>query len=420
MRILYISYFYPPLGGPAVLRNTAVVKYLRNSGWEIDVLTVRDPEYSYRDESLQDMASSVTRVSSLDPMSILKKLRFRKNASAGSIYRKTPEKLKLKLRRLFPLDDKSPWLPFLISSAKKLLATHDYDLIYVSCGPFSSALAAWKLSRCSGIPYVYDARDYWTLLSDYRLQGWSHQLSRLWEARILKAASLIVTATDGIREDLAEGFGAELLDKSLTVFNGWDEDDFTGLEASEPEDFILSYYGNIYARRSLKAFYSAIAKLQSENALPPNTKIKLYGTFNREVLQEIENSGISSLIEIHEQLPHREALQSMLNSSVLLLVINSSSPRGTLTSKVFEYLRTRKPILAMVPAHKEAANLLKACNHDYICAMESPESIALTLKRLIFERGLQKEYLCPPELSRKEQISRLETRLRELVAQPRK
>ncbi|HRY83200.1 MAG TPA: glycosyltransferase [Candidatus Cloacimonadota bacterium] len=420
MRILYISYFYPPLGGPAALRNTAVVKHLRASGWEIDVLTVRDPEYNYHDESLEDMASSVIRVPSLDPMSILKKLRFNKAKSAGTLYRQTPESLKLKLRRLFPLDDKSPWLPFLIRSAKQLMAKQKYDLIYVSCGPFSSGLAAWKLSRSSGIPYVYDARDYWTLLSDYQLQGWSRQLSRSWEARILKAAALVVTATDGIREDLADGFGAYLPDKSLTVFNGWDEDEFQGLEASEPEDFILSYYGNIYARRSLSAFYAAVSKLQRENALPPNTRIRLYGSFNREVLQEIASSGIQALIELIEQLPHREALQSMLNSSVLLLVINSSSPRGTLTSKVFEYLRTRKPILAMVPAHKEAAKLLNSCNHDYLCAMESVDGIAQTLRRLISERGIKKDYLCPVELSRKAQISRLEARLSELVHQPKK
>lgn len=420
MRILYISYFYPPLGGPAALRNTAVVKYLRQSGWELDVLTVRDPEYSYHDESLEDMASGVTRVSSLDPMSILKKLRPTRSKQAGALYRNTPEKLKLMLRRIFPLDDKSPWLPFLIRAGRKLTAKHEYDLIYVSCGPFSSALAARKLSKEYGIPYVYDVRDYWTLLSDYRLQGWSQRLSRLWETRILSDAALVVTATDGIREDQAAAFGNTLLSKSLTVFNGWDEDDFAGLKASEPEEFILSYYGNIYARRSLKAFYRAVSVLKAERTLPPKTRIRLYGTFNREVLKEIADSGIADLIDVNEQLPHREAIRSMLNSSVLLLVINSSSPRGTLSSKVFEYIRTRKPILAMVPAHKEAAKLLRSCNHDYLCAMESVDSIAQTIRRMISERGIKKDYLCPPELSRKEQIAKLEAGLRALLAQPRK
>ena len=403
-----------------MLRNTAVVKYLRQAGWEIDVLTVRDPEYSYRDESLEDMASSVTRVPSLDPMSILKKLRPGQTGQAGKLYLNTPEKLKLKLRRLFPIDDKIGWLPFLISSATKQLAKEKYDLIYVSCGPFSSSLAAWQLSRKTGIPFIYDARDYWTLLSDYQLQSWSSRMSRNWESRILKSAALVVSATDGIREDLAQGFGDYLNSKSITVFNGWDEEDFTGLEATEPEEFILSYYGNIYARRSLRAFYQAVDKLLQEGILPQRTRIRLYGTFNREVHQEIAASKISSSIEICPQVPHREALQSMLCSSVLLLVINSSSPRGTLTSKVFEYIRCRKPILAMVPAHNEAAQLLRQCGHDYICAMESKASIASALTRLIAERDSAKAYQSPPEYSREAQIAKLEIRLRELVNQPKK
>jgi hypothetical protein len=52
-RILYISYFYPPLGGPAVLRNLKTVKYLSKHGFSVDVITPSDREYLCRDESLQ-------------------------------------------------------------------------------------------------------------------------------------------------------------------------------------------------------------------------------------------------------------------------------------------------------------------------------------------------------------------------------
>ena len=70
MRVLYISYFYPPLGGPAALRNLKTVKYLAEAGIVCDVITVKDIEYLYRDPALmeENAAATLIRADSLDPM----------------------------------------------------------------------------------------------------------------------------------------------------------------------------------------------------------------------------------------------------------------------------------------------------------------------------------------------------------------
>ena len=417
MRILYISYFYPPLGGPAALRSLKTVKYLAQSGIECDVITVRDIEYLYRDPSLQseDAAAKTIRTVSLDPMALLKKSRNAGDSGLSSIYLHTPEKLKLRIRQLHPVDNKIGWLPALLTAGRQAVKARGYDLIYISLGPFSSGIGAWILSRESKIPLAVDLRDYWTLLGDYDLQGGAlnRGLSRTWEQRIYRHASLIVTATEGIGTDVANAFGPGLEDKLLTVFNGWDETDFAGLPPAEPSaDFSLSYFGNIYARRSLRHFHAALKRLRAENALPPNTRVKLYGNFFRETLQEVEQSGIQDLIDVIPQLSHRQALAAMRAADVLLLVINSSSPRGTLTSKVFEYLRAQKPILAMVPSQYEAAKLLQSCGHDLICAMESTDSIYLCLKRFL-SQGYG-PYRVPWELERQTQVAKLAEKLKSL------
>jgi glycosyltransferase involved in cell wall biosynthesis len=419
MRILYISYFFPPLGGPAVLRNLKIVKYLCRRGAEIDLITVKDIEYFYYDESLLSEIPGlrVFRTSSLDPMALLRKIRGSKPEGSGELYKNTPERLKLLIRRLYPLDDKIGWLPFLLRQAKKLISQQSYDLIFVSCGPFSSALGALLLSRSSGIPYVYDARDYWTLLSDYTLQGWwQRKLARLCETRVLEHCSLFVAATQGIRRDSIEHFGKDLESRSLTIYNGWDEEDFAGLESAVPEagSFELAYFGSIYARRSLKHFYQAMRALQDEGLLPEGARIKLYGSYTRETLDEISSSGIEELITVVPSLPHREALAAMLQADVLLLLINSSSPRGTLTSKLFEYHRSGKPILAMVPSAYEAADLLRNWGQNYICAMESSASIYQSLKRLIAERGCRTAYPIQTAFSRQAQIELLYNQLASL------
>lgn len=414
MNILFISYFYPPLGGPAALRSHKTVKYLSELGCNIDVITVGNIEYNYHDVSLvqQGRERTLIRTRSLDPMAILKKLAGKKPHFSQNLYRGTPEKLKLFIRRLYPLDDKVGWLPPLMAAGKKALHDGNYDFIYVSCGPFSSALAAWKLSQQFEVPFVVEMRDYWTLLSDYNLQGniLNRSLSTAVEKRILKAARGIVTATKGIAEDIADAFGDDLRAKMLTVYNGHDEADYLQLNSSEKQDagWVLSYFGALYARRSLKNLFIAVSELNAAGKLPRGTVIKLFGNYNREAMREIDQSGIKEMITIIPQLEHKDAIAQMAMSDALILVINSSSPYGTLTSKVFEYLRIVKPILAMIPAHGEAAELLKESGQDYICAMESVSSIKVSLQWLINDRKEQRKFIYPTaKYSRKEQIGEL-------------
>lgn len=418
MRALYISYFYPPLGGPAPLRNVKTVKYLAEAGIDCDVVTVNELEYLYRDASLLDECREqhIFRTASLDPMALLKKSGLSRGKSASRLYMNTPERIKLRVRRLYPIDDKIGWLPYLIKAGKRALNSASYDLIYISLGPFSSGLGAYRLSRSSGLPLVVDLRDYWTLLSDYDLQGSKARraFSRYWEGKIYQQASLIVTATKGIGTDAAAAFGKELEAKLLPVYNGWDAQDFADLpELEKPAGYTLAYFGNIYARRSLAALYAALKRLRDEGSLPSETRVRLYGNFFRETLEEIADSGIADMVETVPLLEHKQALAQMRASDALILAINSSSPRGTLTSKVFEYLRAQRPILAMVPAQNEAAGLLRRCGQDFICAMESPDSVYHCLKRL-FAEG-KRDYPIPLELERGEQVKRLAERLQTMV-----
>lgn len=410
-RILYISYFYPPMAGPAVLRNLKTVKYLNKQGFSADVITPSDLEYLYHDTSLeaQQHERKLFRTRSLDPMAVIKALR-RDKKQASKLYMDTPERYKAIFRNLWPIDNKIGWLPFLINTGKKALKENDYDLIYISMGPFSAGLGAYHLSKLSDLPLVLDLRDYWTLLNDYEMQrfAWQNALSRHWEKKLYRHASLIAAATQGIKEDLCAAFGADLAQKCITVYNGWDEEDFIDLpEPVKEEGFVLAYFGNIYARRSLAKFYAAVAQLREDGFLPPNTKIKLYGNFFREAMQEATESQVNDLIEFIPQLDHRKAVMAMRNSQVLLLTLNSSGPRGTLSSKIFEYLRCQNPILAMVPAHNEAAQMLRQCGHDYICAMESKDSIYHCLKRLIQEYDPKRRYQVPEGLQRERQVQLL-------------
>jgi len=263
-------------------------------------------------------------------------------------------------------------------------------------------------------------RDYWTLLSDYNLQGtyFNRLFSRYTEKKLLQDASLIVTATEGIAEDISEQFGNFLKEKTFILYNGHDEEDFLSLPAfsTDKSKYTLSYFGALYAKRSLKWLLKALQDLRKENKLPPNFSLHLYGNYHIETLQEIKQSGIENLVQIIPQLSHKEALTAMLSSDALLLLMNSDSPKGTLTSKIFEYLRLKKPVLALIPANGEAAELLKENGQNFICPMESSSAIKSCIEKLFADRekGLECQYLAD-KYDRKKQIAELNQRLLSLL-----
>jgi len=418
MHILYISYFYPPLGGPASLRNVKMIKYLAQEGISCDVITVSDIEYIQRDYSLLSECSEqrLIRTDSLDPMALLRKIGISKGNQTTGLYLNTPEKIKLWIRRLYPLDEKIGWNPFLIKAGRKAISETHYDLIYISLGPFSSGVGAYKLSKESGIPLVLDMRDYWNILSDYDLQAtiFHRKYSWHWEKTLYDNASLIVTATKGIERDIIQYFGSQLKDKTIAVYSGWDEKDFIDLpEVAKPDAYTLSYFGNINARRTLKYFFQALKRLLQEGNAPQNIKVQLFGNYFKEIRDEINQSGIANLIEIIPPLEHKEALAHMMVADALILLLNSSSAGGRLNYKVCEYLRTQNPILAMAPFYGEAADLLRKCGHNYICAMESADTIYHSLKRLFSET--EHNYQIPWEMEKSRQVHNLANRLQEML-----
>jgi hypothetical protein len=89
IRMLMITYGFPPRGGGGVQRNIKFLKYLARMGVKTSVLTVKESDFYIYDMTLLDEIKDITsvyRADSLDPASISSKLRqlFRKKNASGS------------------------------------------------------------------------------------------------------------------------------------------------------------------------------------------------------------------------------------------------------------------------------------------------------------------------------------------------
>jgi len=383
-RLLLIAYFYPPLGGPGVQRPAKLVKYLSKLDVSTDVITVKDIVFHSTDNNLlrEDKAHKIIRTSSFDPMSILKKVSKPKTNKA--VYFKTPEKYKKIIRNIFPIDDKIGWLPFVMISGKTLCKRNKYDAVMATMGPYTSGIAAYKLAKKNKLPLIIDYRDHWTLNPYITFFSKFHKIHSVkWENKILQFASVITVVSKTMKNDLIREFGEELRNKIKVIYNGWDADDFSNLTINKNQKLIIKYIGNFYGNRTPKFFIEAIELLHSHNQLPDDILIEFTGNYYAETLNNIVNSKVAHLIKINSQIEHKEAIKSLMDCDALLLFIASHKGNGVLTGKLFEYLRSGKEILAMVPTEGEAAEILRQNKHDLFCEMEDVEMIATNFLKLI-------------------------------------
>ncbi len=415
-RLLLFAYFYPPLGGPAVQRPCKTVKYLTELGWQVDVITTQDIVYHSRDESLLSECrhNRIFRTASLDPMFLLNKLNKLLRLNTDKLYFRTGTSQKKSLKKLFPVDDKIGWLPFAIQAGRKALLTDRYDAVMVTCGPFSSALAARRIAKLGRLPFIMDYRDHWTLNNTTQQSGgFFFKLLQCLEKNCLKSASLVLTATDLMKQALAQHFGQDLAARIMTFYNGWDEADFAGLSRSRQPDgkIRIVYTGTLYGDRPLAFFLRALQQIQQKN--PQATfELWLVGNFYTETHREVENSGIADRVKFIGQQSHKEAIQVMLDADILLLVIGDEKHNWVVTGKLFEYLRSGRPILALAAQNSEAADILRRSGQHAIADIDDIDMIKARLTELI--ALLQKNefgFTVPQQYERSRQVRNLAERL---------
>lgn len=415
-RVLLFAYFFPPLGGPGVQRPCKMVKYFKNSGILTDVITVKNIQFHSYDDSMSEecRADSTLRTFTADPMGILYILRKLSKQKTNKLYFQTGEKKKKLIRALFPIDEKILWLPFALYSGIKAVLQKKHDYVMATIGPYTSGVAAYFTSIITGKPLIIDYRDHWTI-NRYLFYATSvhKQISESMERNILKRAKIITVVSNTMKEELITKFGSHLRKKISVMYNGWDANDFKEEVERDDDKLVFSYVGNFYGNRSPEFLVNALKELKAEDKLPENILFRFVGNFFIEWMNMLSCPELNGVIEILPQVNHKEAVGIMQKSDVLILFIATASGKNVLTGKIFEYLRTGKEILAMVPRQGDAEKLLKTENYNHICTMEDVKEIKKQILMLIKNnRESMKVHKVNPEYSRENQVMKLSDRIR--------
>ena len=412
-RVLVVTYYFPPVGGIGVQRTLKYVTYLPRWGWEPVIVAPGDPEFPVRDLSLLDALPSgieVHRTASLEPGKLLNAAvrRFGGDRSgngadvasdlattAGGSGRRARM-----LRRLvsvwkwvwgallFP-DWALPWMPFAVRAGGKAHRQNHVDAIYSSAPPVTAHLAARRLKKATGRPWVADFRDPWIgnpfAAPMSRPKRW---LQRRMERSIVERADRVVLAMEGLREMFAARY-PEMADKFIYIPNGYDRSDIAGLVPvhGEAGRFTILFAGSLYRPGELEAFLGGVEKLLERRPdLRARLRVQFVGRVsadNRRLADAYIAPGrIGDVVSFEGFVPRHVALARMAGADALLQLMTAEP--GTemfVGGKLLEYLAFDRPILAVMPPG-EGRRLVDSLPVGRSADVE-PDSVADALEGLL-------------------------------------
>ena len=243
-------------------------------------------------------------------------------------------------------------------------------------------MIGWMLHRLTGKPWIVDLRDSMTE-DDYPRDPAIRRHLRKLEARAVRDASRILfTAASAIRI-YRQRYSSLTADKCVLVPNGYDEDDFqnipepAALHRSTDRPLRLLHLGLLYpAERDPRPFFRAIARLKSEgrisaDSLTIDLRASGYESLYADMLRE---TGVADIVHLLPPLPYREALRDAAQADALLL-FQAANCDHQIPAKTFEYLRLRRPILALTSETGDTAALLHSTGGATILDLASEKAI---------------------------------------------
>ena len=368
MKVLIITYYWPPAGGSGVQRWLKFVKYLQNFDIEPVVYTVANANYLKQDSSLESEIPkniNILKQPIWQPTDIFfwKKNKQQKkgisNLSKGGF-------LSFVRGNFFIPDPKVFWVKKSVKFLQRFLNNHKVDVIISTGPPHSMHLIAKKIHQKNNIKWIADFRDPWTDLyynKDFKQLSFAKNKNKKLETSVLKNADCVVTVSNHLKKQFAA------IAKNVEVItNGFDDEVLSENTFVLDKKFTISYIGLLPKQSNPKVLFGVLNQLCIENKdFKKDLQLNFIGDIADEVQLEIENNNLLETASFTGYVAHKKAIEFQKKAQVLLLLIpNVVNNKGILTGKLFEYLTAKRPILAIGPEDGDLATILKETNAGVI------------------------------------------------------
>ena len=393
-KILIISYYWPPAGGPGVQRWLKFVKYLPEFGWEPTVFIPENPSYPIVDDTLEKDVSinlEIIKTKIWEPYQIAEFFgKDNKKFKAGQFDVGKNQSLKSRLSiwvrgNFFIPDARVFWVNPSVNYLKKYLKENHFDALVTTGPPHSVHLIGLNLKKeFPNLKWIADFRDPWTEISYYqhlKLTKFADQKHRNLEQKVFENADITLATSYADAENFKKK-GAN----AVCITNGFDvENQESRTENREPStQFTLSYIGVLEQLRNPEVLWRVLNDLMKENEdFRKNFILKFVGRIDDRILDEITNSELNDSVKNLGYLSHSEANLEMQNSDLLLITnFPEDKSKGIIPGKIFEYLATKKQIISFGPKESDVKRILEETHAGKHFSYDDSES----LKAFILEK----------------------------------
>jgi glycosyltransferase involved in cell wall biosynthesis len=399
--VLIAAWFFPE-NRVASYRMNSFAKYLDRSRFKVTVISLQHGSSA----SINNEFSDVTVYR--EPYNSI--FRIRQQMRGVSRLKHKFYALNNKLITRFFLEDYPSWSKAVNNRLNNIHKEQQIDLIISSYAPVDAHIAAYTFKKNnSRVKWIADMRD------EMSLNPFISKRSKGKLAELEQKCSPYIDALTTVSEPIMNGFGA-LMKNDNIVFrelrNGFDHD--LAPKGNFNTVFTLLYAGTFYGKRKPDTLFTALISLMKEGEIN-SFFIRLAGTHRNFTIP----SELDQHIKFLPHLSNEDAVDQMMLADCNLLIHPPMGVKGVYTGKLFEYLSTGKPVLALVDTEDVAAKLINEMNAGEVVDFYDVDGIKKAILKIHSD---WKEHNLPkvdPEkikkLHRKHQVSLLEELIDEIL-----
>jgi len=380
---LVVAYYFPPMGLSGVQRTAKLVKYLPEYGWDVTVLTVEVGAYfAFDDDLLKDVLGpgiEIIRTRTLDPTS----------RKTGRTLVPFPEegrrRILSRLSQFFLLpDNKIGWKRYSVRAGIEVARTRKVDVVFASAPPYTALLVGEAIASAVGIPLVLDYRDDWISNPRHTYSTPVHLWkSRRLERRAVSTACSILT----INQTIADLVQARHRHSDVRVIpQGFDPDDFGAGRQDEGSSTTMTflYTGMFYDAQKPDTFLKALSALyESSPEAKRIVRAKFIGLFSNRSETLVEALGLSEHVELVGYMNHADSLAALKQCDVAWMTIGHQQGADMIsTGKLFEYMGSRRPIMALIP-DGEAKSALDPYGASFVADPDDVGAVTELMRHLL-------------------------------------
>jgi hypothetical protein len=370
-KVLIITYYWPPAGGPGVQRWLKFVKYLPEFDIEPVVYIPENPNYPLIDVSLLNEVSkdvTILKQPIKEPYKLagLFSKKASKTISKGIIpvqkKQNFIEKIMLYIRGNFFIPDaRKSWIKPSVAFLLDYLSKENIETVITTGPPHSLHLIGLQLKERLGVRWLADFRDPWTTIGYHKklkLTESSKQKHKALEKQVLITADQIIVTSTVTKKKFHL-----ITNKPIAVItNGYDNESVK--VDSLDSKFSLAHIGSLLSERNPDILWQVLSELVSENnQFAEDLQLTFVGAVSESVLNSIKKHNLSNYINNVGYISHKESVKYQKKAQIVLLIeIDSEETKCIIPGKLFEYIVSNRPILAIGPKDSDVEDIIKKTN----------------------------------------------------------